>query len=84
MESWKQRGKTSVKKMRRTLKMPYALRAKILPASHDLAPISKRAHACPQHLMRPEHGAEQRRRLEKLGDVDMVEHFVCHGEVVLD
>ena len=34
--------------------------------------------------MRPEHGAEQRRRLEKLGDVDMVEHFVCHGEVVLD
>jgi hypothetical protein len=84
LESWRQRGKTGVKNMKRTLKMPYALRAKILPAPHDLAPIAKRARAFPQRPIRPGHGAEQRRRLETLGGVEMVEHFVCHGEVVLD
>ena len=36
--------------------------------------------------MRPEHGAEQRWRVETLDGVDMpvVEEFVCHGEVVLE
>ena len=84
MESWRRRGKPGVNKMKRTLKMPYALGAKIHPAPHDLAPISMRARACPQRPLRPGHGSEQRRRLETLGDVDMVEHFGCHGEVVPD
>jgi len=56
----------------------------ILSAPHALAPIAERACAPPQRPVRPEHGAERRRRSETLGGVDMLEHFAHHGEVVLD
>jgi len=56
----------------------------LLPAPHDLTPIAERACGCPHRPVRPEHGAERRRRLETLGGVDTLEHSARPGEVVLD
>jgi hypothetical protein len=56
----------------------------ILPAAHDLAPLTNRACARPQCAVRPEDGAERRRRLEALGGLDVPENFARYGEVVLD
>ena len=57
--------------------------AKTLSALHDLTPIAKRACASPQYPIRPEHGAEQCWRLETLGGVGTLEHFVRRARLYL-
>lgn len=56
---------------------------RILPTPDNLPPISKRARARPQRRVRPEYGAERRRRLETFGRIDMFKNFARHGKVVL-
>lgn len=57
----------------------------ILPLSifvFSLMP-TQRAQRCPGRPENPKHGTKRRQQLGTLNNVDMFEHLICHGMVVL-